>query len=77
MLVDHTGKKSVTSIGSMQYVMVVKDEVSRYAWLHFILNKRTVASAFRRFVADVNADGIPSKVQVVRYDSGVEISRGS
>lgn len=56
----------------MKYVMVVMDEFSRYVWLHLILNKCTIASAFRRFVADVTADQMVFSLRCRLLDMIVE-----
>ena len=77
VFVDLSGKKSLASIGGMQYVMIVKDEFSRYTWLYYLRNKSDAASAFKRFLTDVRADGVPSEVQIVRSDDGGEFSGGS
>ena len=57
--------------------MLVKDDFSRYAWVYFLKHKSDAADAFRKFLADVRAGGVPSKVEIVRSDNGGEFFGGS
>ena len=52
--------------------MIVKDGLTRRAWMYFLINKSDAGSAFRSFPASVRADGIPSLVEIVRSDNGGE-----
>ena len=54
----------------------MKDDFSRYAWVYFLKHKSEAADAFRKFLADVRADGIASKVEIVRSHIGGEIYGG-
>ena len=56
--------------------MLVKDDFSRYAWVNFLKHKSDAADAFRNGWADVCADGVPPKVEIVRSDNGGEFFRG-
>ena len=49
-----------------KYVMIVKDDFTRYSWVYFLERKSDAAEAFRKFLADVRADGAPSKVAIVK-----------
>ena len=53
-----------------RYVMLVKDDYSRNAWAYFLTHKSDSGDAFRKFSADPRADGVPSKVAIVRSDNG-------
>ena len=55
---------------SLRYVMLLKYNYSRYAWVYFLKNKSDAADAFRKFLADVRADSVPSKVEIVSSDNG-------
>ena len=56
--------------------MLVKDDFPRYAWVYFLKHKSDAADAFRKFQADMRADGVPSKVEIVRSDNGGELFGG-
>ena len=51
-------------------MLTLKDDFSRYAWVYFLEHKSEAADAFRKFLADVRVDGVPSKVEIVRSDNG-------
>ena len=42
--------------------MLVKGDFSRYEWVYFLKNDSEAADAFRKCLADLRADGVPSKV---------------
>ena len=71
-----SGPKRTPSLLGKRYVMLVKDDFSRYAWVYFLKHKSDAADAFRKFLADVRADGVPSKVEIVRSDNGGEFFGG-
>ena len=72
--VDLCGPKSVASRGGKRYVLLVRDCYTRFTWIYFLKSKSEAVDCFRRFLCDVRADGVPSKVQKVRSDSGGEFS---
>ena len=76
VFVDLSGPKRTPSLLGKRYVMLVKDDFSRYAWVYFLKHKSDAANAFRKFLADVRADGVPSKVEIVRSDNGGEFFGG-
>ena len=76
VFVDLSGPKSTHSLLGMKYVMAVKDDFTRYSWVYFLERESDAADAFRKFLADVRADGAPSKVAIVRSDSGGEFFGG-
>ena len=76
VFVDLGGKKHVTSTGGNKYPMVIRDNLSRYAWLYFISHKYDGAEAFKQFLADLEVGGIPSEVVVVQSDNGGEFNQG-
>ena len=49
--------------------MIVKDGFTRYAWVYFLERKSDAADAFRKFLADVREDGVPSEVERVKSDN--------
>ena len=56
-------------------MMMIVDEYSWMGWPYFLQRKSDVSAAFDRFLADVNATGIPSTVECVRSDNGTEFIR--
>ena len=48
--------------------MIIRNNLSRYAWLYFISHKSDATEAFKQFLADLRVEGIPSEVVVVVYD---------
>ena len=59
-----------------QYVMLVKYDISRYAWVYFLRHKSDAANASRNVLVGVRVDGVPSKVVIVRSDNGGEVFGG-
>ncbi|CAN0386005.1 unnamed protein product, partial [Laminaria digitata] len=76
LFVDLSGPNRTLSLLGKRYVMLVKDDYSRHAWVYFLKNKSDAADAFRKLLADVRADGVPSKVEIVRSDNGGEFFGG-
>ena len=76
VFVDLSGPKSIPSLLGKKYVMIVKDDFTRYAWVYFLERKSDAADAFRKFLADVRGDGVPSEVERVRSDNGGEFFGG-
>ena len=66
----------MASVGGVHYVMIVRDDYTRYTWLPGLKSKSASATAFafREFLADVRADVIPSSVEIVRTDNGFEFT---
>ena len=59
---DLSGRKTAPSLLGRKYIILVKDDLSRYAWVYFLKHKSESAVAFRKFLADLSADGVPLKV---------------
>ena len=70
--VDLSGPKRTPSLSCVRYVMPAKDDHSRHSWVYFLKLKSDSGNAFRKFLADARADGVPSKVEIVRSDNGAE-----
>ena len=74
--VDFSGPKSIPSLFGKKYVMIVKDDFTRYAWVYCLERKSDAADAFRTLLADVRGDGVPLEVERVRSDNGGEVVGG-
>ena len=76
VFVDLSGPKSTHSLLGKKYVMMVKDDFTRYSWVYFLERKSDAVEAFRKFLADIRADGVPLEVEMVRSDYGGEFFDG-
>ena len=70
VFVDLSGPERTPSLTSARYVMLVKDDYSRHAWVYFLKHYSDSGDAFRKCLADARADGVPSEVDIVRSDNG-------
>ena len=61
---------------SKKYVIIVKNDYARYSWVYFLEHKSDDAEAFRKCLGDVRADGVPSKLEIVRSDNRGEFFGG-
>lgn len=59
------GRRWRGSLGRKRYIVVVRKDHSRFAWVYFIRHKSDAAEAFEQFLADTRSEGIPSAVVVV------------
>ena len=60
-----------------KYPIIIRDDFSRYAWLSFISHKSDATEAFKKILADLRVEAIPSEVVVVRSDNnGGEFNEG-
>ena len=75
VFVDLSGLKRTPSLSGARYVMLVKNGYSRHGWVYFLKLKSDSGNAFRKFLADASADGVPSKVEIVRSDNGGGVQR--
>ena len=74
VFVDLSGLKRTISLSDAKYVMLVKDDYSRHAWVYFLKHKSDSGDVFGKFLADARAGGVPSKVEIVRSDNGGSFS---
>ena len=74
VFVDVSGPKPIPSIGGNNYTCLIRDDFTRMTWVYFLRKKSDATEAFKQFLADVRADGVPSTVEVVRSDGGGEFS---
>ena len=76
VFVDSSGHTVVESSGRKRYTVIVCDDFSRYTWVYFIRHKSDAAETFEPFLAETRANGVPSKVVIVRSDGGGEFRGG-
>ena len=77
VFVDLSGPKQVESKGRNGYVMIARDDYSRFMWVYFMRHKSDAAEMFRHFLADNRATRFPSDVEIVRSDDGGESLEGA
>ena len=70
---DLSGPKSVKSMGGKKYMMIVRDDYSRFTRVFFLRTKDETATYFSKYLAEI----APRKVEVVRSDGGGEFSKGA
>ena len=71
--VDLSGPKSVKSTRGKEYMMIVRNDFSRYTRLCFLRTKDETATYFSKYLAEI----APRKVEVVRSNGGGEFSKGA
>ena len=62
---DLNGPKVVKSLGKTRYTPIVRDEFSRFTWVHSMRHKSDATELFEQFLADSRADGVPSTGVIV------------
>ena len=73
---DLSGPKIKPFLLGKRYVMLLKHDYSRHAWVYFLKHKLDSGDAFRKFLADARADGVPSEVVMVRSGNRGEFFGG-
>ena len=68
-----SGPKSVKSMGGKEYMMIVRDDYSRFTRVFFLRTKDETATYFSKYLAEI----APRKVEVVRSDGGGEFLKGA
>ena len=71
--VDLSGPKSVKSMGGKEYMMIVRDDYSRFTRVFFLRTKGEKATYFSKYLAEI----APRKIEVVRSDGGGDFSKGA
>ena len=72
LFVDICGVKSVESIGGKRYMLLIREDFSRFTWTYFVRQKFDTATLFEQFLADERVAGVLSAVEVVRSDEEAE-----
>ena len=72
VFVDLAGPKPIRSRGGKWYMMIVRDDYSRYARVYFLQSKDEAVRYFRKFIAEIH----PRKIEKVRSDGGGEFLEG-
>ncbi|CAN0364711.1 unnamed protein product, partial [Scytosiphon promiscuus] len=76
VFVDLSGRAALPSLGGKWYIMIVRDDCTRWTRVFFLRKMSGAATAFERYLAEVRADGTPSEVLAVRSDNGGQFFEG-
>ena len=71
------GEKSVQSIGGNKYILMIRDDFSRFNAVYFMRSKGEVFRYFRQYLADYRFTGVPCAVKSVRTDDAAEVKGGA
>ena len=63
VFVDLSGPKRTPSLSGARYVILVKDDYSRHAWVYFLKLKSDSGNAFRKFWLTCALTGCPQKLR--------------
>ena len=63
---DLSGPKVVESFGRKRYTLIVRDDFSRYTRVYCLRHKSDGADMLEQFLGDTLANGVSSKVVIVR-----------
>lgn len=66
---DLVSPRKVEAVSGNQYALRSRDDFSRFTWAHPIRQKLDVPPAFKRFLADLRAEG---DIERLRTDGGGE-----
>ena len=72
VFLDDCGEKSVQSIGGKKYMLMIRDDFTRFNAVYFMRSKDEVSRYFRQYLADYRFTGVPCPVEAVRTDDAAE-----
>ncbi|CAM9943819.1 unnamed protein product, partial [Sphacelaria rigidula] len=74
VFMDALRPKVVESMGGMKHSFLVLDDFSRKIWMYFGKHTSDTRRASEEYLVDVGAKCIPSVVETVRWDGGVDFA---
>ena len=74
---DVCGEKSVQSIGGKKYMLMIRDDFTRFNAVYFMRSKDEVSRYFRQYLVDYRVTGVPCPVETVRTDDVAEFKGGA
>ena len=77
VFLDVCGEKSVQSIGGKEYMLMIRDDFTRFNAVYSMLSKNKVSRYFRQYLADYRFTGVPCPVETVRTDDAAEFKGGA
>ena len=63
--------KAVAGMGGFPHTMIIRDDLTPYAWVYFLKHKSETAETFQQFLSDVRDLG---DVETVGSDDGGEFT---
>ena len=77
VFLDVCEEKSVQSIGRKTYMLMIRDDFTRFNAVYFMRSKDEVSRYFRQYLADYRFTGVPCPVETVRTDDAAEFKGGA
>ena len=65
------------SIGGKRYMLMIRDDFTRFNAVYFMRSKGEVFRYFRQYLADYRFTGVPCAVETVRTDDAAEVKGGA
>ena len=77
VFLDVCGEKSVQSIGGKKYMLMIRDDFTRFNAVYFMPSKDEVSRYFRQYLADYRFTGVSCPVETVRTGDAAEFKGGA
>ena len=65
------------STGGKKYMLMIRDDFTRFNAVYFMLSKNEVSRYFRQYLADYRFTGVPCPVESVRTYDAAEFKGGA
>ena len=65
------------SIGGKRYMLMIRDDFTRFNAVYFLRSKGEVFRYFRQYLADYRFTGVPCAVETARTDDAAEVKGGA
>ena len=72
IFLDVCGEKSVQSIRGKKYMLMIRDDFTRFNAVYFMRSKDVVSRYFRQYLVDYRFTGVRCPVETVRTDDAAE-----
>jgi hypothetical protein len=73
LLMNLFGPTTHTSIGENKYGFVIVDDLTRYTWVFFLVDKSDVFATFKTFIKRIHSE-FETTIKKVRSDNGSEFN---
>ena len=77
VFLDIFGEKSVQSIGGEKYMLMIRDDFTRFNAVYFMRSKDEVSRYFKQYLAGYHSTGVRCPVETVRTDDAAEFKVGA
>lgn len=75
--VEYNRTKVSKPHGEKRHIVIIRDSHMRSTWVHFIHEKFDAVGYFEAHSAGIRTDGVPSIVEIVRFDMKGELGGGA